>query len=440
MNRLIHINARLKRVLTFFVFLIFSITSLGYAEATLLDGDTDIHGQLTVKDASGSNSLVIESNHADGARLKIKSTNSSSGWKAPVIDLSIADGSSNLIFAHGDPNLSGIWLRPEKDKHIVFDVDRDNSASNVGIGVNSPSEKLEVNGTVKATAFVGDGSGLTGISGSLIEGTINNGGSWDDTAEANTRLNFNDANFGIGAGYFGLDGGHSGSNSEYLTLYSYAGAGRGIRFAAKSAGSSTKFSDFDTHMIIRADTGNVGIGTTSPDTLLEVGGNGWASKIRVSRSDSAHLEIDANQIWTTGDKLHLNYNNNNDVILGYGGGNVGIGTTDPGYKLDVNGTLNYSGSSIKYKENINDLEIDSSLVYKLRPVSYDYKAEHKGKGFNKPSGRELGLIAEEVADTIPELTILAYGEIDNVDYQKLSILLLAELKKLKERVDELENK
>lgn len=37
------------------------------------------------------------------------------------------------------------------------------SAGNVGIGTASPSEKLEVAGTAKATAFAGDGSGITNI-------------------------------------------------------------------------------------------------------------------------------------------------------------------------------------------------------------------------------------------------------------------------------------
>jgi|11BtaG_2_1085332.scaffolds.fasta_scaffold06782_2 hypothetical protein len=39
---------------------------------------------------------------------------------------------------------------------------------NVGIANTNPSEKLEVTGTVKATAFEGDGSALTGISAGLV--------------------------------------------------------------------------------------------------------------------------------------------------------------------------------------------------------------------------------------------------------------------------------
>ena len=131
------------------------------------------------------------------------------------------------------------------------------------------------------------------------------------------------------------------------------------------------------------------------------------------------------------------------IFLG-ANGNVGINCLTPSYRLHVNGTFYAAGSSQEYKTSICQYDTNSCMFMKLKPVTYQYKEEYKHLGKELKSETQIGLIAEEVAETYPELAILVNEEdqkvVRNVDYEKLSIVLLAEVQKLRKEVDDLKTK
>lgn len=126
------------------------------------------------------------------------------------------------------------------------------------------------------------------------------------------------------------------------------------------------------------------------------------------------------------------------------GGNVGIGISCANYKLHINGTFYAAGSSQDYKEGVCKYDTDSCMFMKLKPVTYQYKQEFKHLGKELKSQTQIGLIAEEVAEVAPELAILVKENdndvVRNVDYEKLSIILLSEVQKLRREVDDLKHK
>jgi len=97
---------------------------------------------------------------------------------------------------------------------------------------------------------------------------------------------------------------------------------------------------------------------------------------------------------------------------------------DSAYQL---GTVS---SSRKYKTNIQDMGDQSSIIMKLRPVTFNFK-EH-------PTVPAWGLIAEEDAEVFPQLAVFdkETGECETVKYHELPVLLLNELQKQKKELDE----
>lgn len=111
------------------------------------------------------------------------------------------------------------------------------------------------------------------------------------------------------------------------------------------------------------------------------------------------------------------------------------------YTLHVNGAVNKSGSSIEYKENVLKYTTDHIDIDNLTAKTFDYKEEYKHLGKDHPTNRQLGLIAEEVEISAPELA-MTLTENDqqktrNVDYEKLSVVLLCKYQELRKQLDQL---
>ena len=94
------------------------------------------------------------------------------------------------------------------------------------------------------------------------------------------------------------------------------------------------------------------------------------------------------------------------------------------------GTVN---SSIRFKKDVRNMDAASSAIYRLRPVTFRYKQPYS----DGSDPVEYGLIAEEVAKVYPDLVVKgADGQIQTVQYQKLTPMMLNELQKQHQLVEE----
>lgn len=109
--------------------------------------------------------------------------------------------------------------------------------------------------------------------------------------------------------------------------------------------------------------------------------------------------------------------------------NVG-GTSFYAVWVGSDNLLGKNTSSARYKENIRQHRVDPQAVLELEPVLYE--RTHNG------GVTEYGLVAEQVAEHVPELAQWFHGHIDNVRYDLLAVALLEVVKNQERRIQALE--
>jgi hypothetical protein len=288
----------------------------------------------------------------------------------------------------------------------------------VGIGTTSPANRLDVEGGMAIGATY-SGTSAAPANGLIVEGNVGVGFS-----NPASKLDVNGTIRAAGPG----------TSSPNLIIHDSNGSNDrpGIQFTNNSI-----------HYICGDDASN--------ETF------GFYSVFSNNRTNDAILAICGKATGSWGKYLSLTHDGTDgkistddgtgDLVLNPGSGKVGIGLSDPSESLDTIGTARLRGigtstgttvvadangklwkqsSSLRYKHNIADLPAAGDAVLDLRPVSFDWNST------GKP---DIGLIAEEVEQGLPDLVIRdADGRPDGVRYDKVALYLLSVVKSQREHL------
>ncbi len=120
---------------------------------------------------------------------------------------------------------------------------------------------------------------------------------------------------------------------------------------------------------------------------------------------------------------------------------IGIGTPTPAQALHVVGSICYTGSigacsDEKFKQNIEPVDHALDLVNDLEGVRYEWKRSEFPE-YQFTEGTQLGFVAQEVREVVPEVVTTQLDGSLTVDYGRLTPLLLEAIKELKKQNEEM---
>ncbi len=226
-------------------------------------------------------------------------------------------GGGDVVFQTSDAGASGTSAQSLTTKMIL------KASGRVGIGSTSPTQALDVNGTVKATAFSGDGSALTGITATDSTKVAKGG----DTMTGLLVLSA-DPSAALGAAtkqYVDTADAGKVAGASNLTT---AGA---VPYVSASGTLNQDAADF----FWDATNNRLGIGTNTPGSSLDVKGT-----IRLSGATSGYVGLAspaapaANIVYT----LPSNDGSNGQVLSTNGSGTLSWATAASGTVTSVSGT------------------------------------------------------------------------------------------------------
>ncbi|MBS1793418.1 MAG: tail fiber domain-containing protein [Acidobacteria bacterium] len=312
--------------------------------------------------------------------------------------------------------------------------------------------------------FVGMAAGQRNLSGGdnsffgTTAGAFNQTGAFNsfvgrNAGGANTTGSSN-AFFGASAGAGVVDGssntmlgayanGATASLSFATAVGSYAQAGANNSLVLGAIGGTG-----GCQANIGCETVKVGIGTTAPAFRLDV-----ADRVRIKQNPADTGANNSAGIW-----FFQNGPNTERAFVGMeNDGSVGLyGNNGGGWSLVMNtqtgvvsvrnlgaagatalcrnasNELATCSSSRRYKTNIEPYAPGLDLIRRLRPVAFDWRANDQ---------RDFGLVAEEVAEVEPLLTIEnEKGETEGVKYDRVAVVAVNAINEQQAEIETLQKK
>lgn len=383
--------------------------------------------------------------------------------KPAALVLDDAGGAPELKFQTSPTGNPAAW-----NVHITAKGD----TGNVGIGTTSPGSRLHVAGTNHLNSVFD----LTDAPEHLtvVVGTVGSGLRFSQTNEffiaSQPYANRNDNTFGsehlrikangntgIGTSTPGARLHVAGNGDQWGTAALVPAPVKGINIShvhwdptgdwyIRSASGAGK-------VVIQDSGGNVGVGTAAPARKLTVVGDrirlGDDNKRIELRTDGSAVDLhsETHDLWirTLADAAHPGRRN---VLINPDAqeGNVGIGTTNPQSKLDVDGDMELNGdafisagvwlvSDARKKQNIAAIERPLERLRALKGVRFDWR--DPGKQASGAPG-QLGLVAQDVEAILPQAVSETPRGVKAINIGAMQAVVVEAVRELADRCDRLE--